>query len=909
MKSIIAKHLVGLFVVLFLTACSGEGLDPNITDSLAALESELPAADSGSNSDYLEITGAGIKGPLAFADVKIFSLDLSFSDFYDKNSPIASATTSEFAEISGLFVPRDILPPYVLTVGGNNAIDLNTGIAPVISTLITVITEDMLADSRPIYTTPLTTLVFHMAAQSTTASASADANFFAQQTRDAANQVSLMFAIDPDTNIDVFGSPVVINGSTITLAAQEEAVHHRAALEAFATKIHKLSLSKGDGLQATYYNDITFTNVALERVDANVNFTWQLESPDAAVNADVFSVRWKGLIEPQHSETYTFYTSSDDGVRLWVDGQLIVDNWADQAETEFSGTITLAAGKKYPIVMEYYDNASNAAAKLLWSSASQPKSAIAKENLYSVTDPALLENITPDTLIERLARDLQSDGVIDNSADGTMIGGIDPTILNQDPMKLQIPNTSYLVEDIVTLMEQERTSIRTDTGPIFFIDSIAFGNQSNFTLSVDSIDFGSQDVGGVSDPLSLTLTNTRTVPLTLSGIAVSSGFIETNNCNGNLAVGVTCTIDVQFVPTESGDTTGTLTITDSTTGSPYVVSLTGAGNTVVIPDTGSNIVIPDVGSNVVLPNNLIASGRIVINGESDVIISGLHISNPNGSCIEIINGATNIIVENSEIGPCGDDGIEILSNSSNITIRNNYIHDTIGEGIYTYLSELIEVTNNQIERVASGVYAVSSRQIDVNNNTIRNVQGPFPRGQLVQYAYVKGAGNRITNNIGINEPGVSKPEDAINLYYSRGVPEDPIMVSNNVIIGGGPSTSGGGILLGDAGATSSYQIAKDNILINPGAYGVAIAGGHHNQLLNNTVYSKQFSFTNVGVYVWDQYNSNCADNAVRGNRVNYTNKDGQDNHRWDGGNCGVIDGWSDNEWGAPIGEEIADGFY
>jgi parallel beta-helix repeat protein len=875
-KPITAKYGVGLLLAFLLTACGGGGggTDLNITGG-------------SSNSDYLQITGAGIKGPLAFADVKIFPLDLSLSDFYDKNSPIASAITNEFAEINGLFVPRDILPPYVLTVDGNKAIDLNTGMAPVISTLITVITEDMLADGRPIYATPLTTLVFHMAAQSATASASADANFFVRKMRDAASQVSRIFAIDPNTNIDVFGSPVVINDSTVTLAAQEEAVHHRAALEAFAAKIHKLSLSKGDGLKATYYNDLSLSNVALERIDETVNFNWQLGAPSAAVNADVFSVRWTGLLEPKYSEIYTFYTSSDDGVRLWVDGQLIVDNWTDQAETEFSGMITLAAGNKYAIVMEYYDNARTAVAKLLWSSASQPKLTIPKENLYSVTDPTLLENITPDSLIERLALDLQNDGVIDNSANGTMIGGIDPAILNQNPMKLLIPNTSYLVEDIVTLMEEERLSIRTDTSPIFFVESIAFGSEAHIELSVDSIDFGSQDVGGISGPFSLTLTNNSTGPLTLSGIAVSSGFIETNNCNDNLPVGVSCTIDVQFVPTATGDITGTLTITDRATNSTQVVSLTG------------------VGSNGTPLNDLLASGQIIIDGESDVIISGLHISNPNGSCIEIINSATNIIVENSEIGPCGDDGIEILSNSSNITIRNNYIHDTKGEGIYAYLSELIEVTNNQIERISTGVFAVSSKQINVNNNTIRNVQGPFPRGQLVQFAYVKGAGNRITNNIGINEPGVSKPEDAINLYYSRGVPEDPIMVSNNVIIGGGPSTSGGGILLGDAGATSSYQIAKDNILVNPGMYGVGIAGGHHNQLLNNTVYSKQFPFTNVGVYVWDQYDSNCADNTVRGNRVNYTNKDGNKNPAWNDGNCGTIDGWSDNEWDAPIGEEIA----
>jgi len=132
------------------------------------------------------------------------------------------------------------------------------------------------------------------------------------------------------------------------------------------------------------------------------------------------------------------------------------------------------------------------------------------------------------------------------------------------------------------------------------------------------------------------------------------------------------------------------------------------------------------------------------------------------------------------------------------------------------------------------------------------------------------------------------------------------MIRNNLIIGGGPSLSGGGIILGDGGE-SSYQVAKDNILVNPGQYGVAVAGGHHQQLLGNRVYSQQFPFTNVGLYVWDQYDSACANITVRDNSINYTNMNGIKNAGWNGNNCGVIDGWSsDNNWNATIEEEVAE---
>ena len=59
-------------------------------------------------------------------------------------------------------------------------------------------------------------------------------------------------------------------------------------------------------------------------------------------------------MQAQRTQTYTFYTTSDDGVRLWVNNQLVVDNWTDHAATENSGAIALTAGQRYDIRMEFY---------------------------------------------------------------------------------------------------------------------------------------------------------------------------------------------------------------------------------------------------------------------------------------------------------------------------------------------------------------------------------------------------------------------------------------------------------------------------------------------------------------------------------------------------------------------------
>ncbi|MGH9630264.1 MAG: NPCBM/NEW2 domain-containing protein, partial [Bryobacteraceae bacterium] len=206
--------------------------------------------------------------------------------------------------------------------------------------------------------------------------------------------------------------------------------------------------------------------------------------------------------------------------------------------------------------------------------------------------------------------------------------------------------------------------------------------------------------------------------------------------------------------------------------------------------------------------------------------------------------------------------------------------------------------------VMSGVYAMDSSSIKVDHNSFLNVQGPGPRGQFVQFNRVNGKNNRITCNTGKNVLGESDAEDAINLHQSNGDPSDPIQIMGNKVEGGGPSPSGGGILLGDGGG--SNQIAKDNILVDPGQYGVAAAGGNNLQLVNNSVYGKRQSFTNVGLYVWNQYGGSCYGITAQGNSVRWTNKDGVTNPSFNGGNCGSINGWSNNFWNASIGPEILD---
>jgi len=143
------------------------------------------------------------------------------------------------------------------------------------------------------------------------------------------------------------------------------------------------SNANGNGLMGEYYDNIDFTNLKTVRVDENINFNWGKETPVSTIGADDFSIRWTGQIQPLYSETYTFYTISDDGVRLWINGTKVIDNWTEHSATENSGTISLAAGQKYDIKYEYCDKTTDSIAKLYWSSISQSKQIIPKSQLYS----------------------------------------------------------------------------------------------------------------------------------------------------------------------------------------------------------------------------------------------------------------------------------------------------------------------------------------------------------------------------------------------------------------------------------------------------------------------------------------------------------------------------------------------
>ena len=124
----------------------------------------------------------------------------------------------------------------------------------------------------------------------------------------------------------------------------------------------------GTGLKGEYFDNMDFTNLKVTRTDAQVNYDWGTGSPDPSMGADTFSVRWSGLLLVPETGTYTFSTLNSDGVRLYINGVLVIDDYVDQATNWTDGaSVNLTAGQRVDLQMEYYENTGSAVAKLKWT--------------------------------------------------------------------------------------------------------------------------------------------------------------------------------------------------------------------------------------------------------------------------------------------------------------------------------------------------------------------------------------------------------------------------------------------------------------------------------------------------------------------------------------------------------------
>jgi hypothetical protein len=132
---------------------------------------------------------------------------------------------------------------------------------------------------------------------------------------------------------------------------------------------------EGGGVEAEYFAGMELAgDPVLTQVEPSIDHSWSGEV--VAGLSDQVSARWRANLEAPFTEPVTLITTSDDGVRLWLDGRLVIENWTNHGATDDTATIDIIAGQVYMIVMEWYEDGGGAVAQLSWQSDTLPRQII-----------------------------------------------------------------------------------------------------------------------------------------------------------------------------------------------------------------------------------------------------------------------------------------------------------------------------------------------------------------------------------------------------------------------------------------------------------------------------------------------------------------------------------------------------
>ena len=131
--------------------------------------------------------------------------------------------------------------------------------------------------------------------------------------------------------------------------------------------LYTSSARTAHGLNAEYFDNINLDGEpVLRRVDADVNFVWAFAGATPKLTTN-YSVRWTGFLSPAETGSYIVGFTGQDGYRVWIDGDPLVDDWTQHRPSSTqTKAIHLEAGKSYSVKIEYFQTIRSAEAKLVW---------------------------------------------------------------------------------------------------------------------------------------------------------------------------------------------------------------------------------------------------------------------------------------------------------------------------------------------------------------------------------------------------------------------------------------------------------------------------------------------------------------------------------------------------------------
>jgi outer membrane protein OmpA-like peptidoglycan-associated protein len=143
----------------------------------------------------------------------------------------------------------------------------------------------------------------------------------------------------------------------------------------------------GTGLRGDYYEGTDFEKFVLTRRDATIDFNWGQQPPAPGLPAEQFSVRWTGWLVPPVSGNYVFHVTVDDGIRLWLNDRLVLNEWRGQVQSSYTTTVALRAGEPYRLRVDYCQYSYDTRVFVKWELPPSPTAAASSwRNLWGVGD-------------------------------------------------------------------------------------------------------------------------------------------------------------------------------------------------------------------------------------------------------------------------------------------------------------------------------------------------------------------------------------------------------------------------------------------------------------------------------------------------------------------------------------------
>lgn len=141
------------------------------------------------------------------------------------------------------------------------------------------------------------------------------------------------------------------------------------------------------GLKAEYYNGVEFDEKVATRVDSKIDMRWNDTPPVPELDPHYCSIRWTGILNAPEAGTYTFSAQVDDGIRVWVGGVLVIDNWQLNDDAHSEGKITMKANTPYNLKVEYFNGLVEGEVRLVWKLPNAKQPAIVESKYYTQTVP------------------------------------------------------------------------------------------------------------------------------------------------------------------------------------------------------------------------------------------------------------------------------------------------------------------------------------------------------------------------------------------------------------------------------------------------------------------------------------------------------------------------------------------